>query len=172
VNVDKSLLGAQMIGAIALVWMAGGVSPERAIVVADKAPDFSVITDDGRNISRDNFGGKLLVINFWATWCPPCVYEMPSLKEFARTLQPNGVVVLAVSFDEQVGPYRKFLDRLQPPFLITRAGGRELAAAFGTFKIPETYILDRSGRVLRKYIDARDWMDAAILTDIRTLAAN
>jgi cytochrome c biogenesis protein CcmG, thiol:disulfide interchange protein DsbE len=169
VNVDKSLIAAQLIGSVALVWMAAGVSEQPLIAVGDKAPEFSVMTDGGRKLSRHDFGGKLLVVNFWATWCPPCVYEMPSLSEFARTLQPHGVVVLAVSFDEQDVSYRRFLERLQPPLLTSRAGGRELAAAFGTFKIPETYIIDGSGRVVRKHVNARDWMDAAILNDVQAL---
>ena len=168
-TLDNVLLVVQLAGLVALVWIATGAVKERIIAVGDKAPEFSVTTDDGRNLSRDDFGGKLLVVNFWATWCPPCVFEMPSLSRFARTLQPHGVVVLAVSIDEQNRPYREFLERLRPPFLTTRAGGSDLASAFGTLKVPETYIIDRTGRVLRKYVDARDWMDPAIVSDVQVL---
>jgi cytochrome c biogenesis protein CcmG, thiol:disulfide interchange protein DsbE len=171
-TLDNALLVAQLAGLVALVWTATGVVQERLIAVGDKAPDFSVTTDDGRTISRNNFGGQLLVVNFWATWCPPCIFEMPSLSEFARSLQPHGVVVLAVSIDEENRSYRDFLERLQPPFLTTRAGGSDLASEFGTVKVPETYIIDGTGRVLRKYVDARNWMEPAILSDIETLLGN
>lgn len=168
-NMDKTLLAVQIAGMAAMVWMTANASDDGPIGVGDRAPEFSVVADDGRAVSRDDFGGKLLMINFWATWCPPCLYEMPALNEFARLLQSRGLMVLAVSFDEDDEQYRGFLQQMQPAFLTTRAGGRELAASFGTFRIPETYIIDRRGRVVRKYVNARDWMDPAILNDIRDL---
>jgi thiol-disulfide isomerase/thioredoxin len=168
-TLDNTLMSVQVIGFVALVWTAMDVVQERLIAVGDRAPEFSVTTDDGRKLTRDNFGGKLLVVNFWATWCPPCVYEMPSLGEFAKTLQSRGVVVAAVSIDEDDRAYGEFLQRLRPSFHTTRAGGSDLAAQFGTVRIPETYIIDRTGRVLRKYIDGRNWMDPAILSDVEAL---
>jgi thiol-disulfide isomerase/thioredoxin len=167
--VDSILLAVQVSSFVAVVWIALDLVQEHVIAVGGQAPEFTVATDDGRRISRDDFDGKLLLVNFWATWCPPCVHEMPSLNEFARNYRSRGVVVLAVSFDEEGRPYREFLQKLQPEFATTRAGGREMGSAFGTFKIPETYLLDRSGRVLRKYVDARDWMDPGIVRDVEGL---
>src|SRR5881296_3277346 len=73
---------------------------ERLVVVGDSAPDFSITADNGRTISASNFGGKLLVLNFWATWCPPCVHEIPSLDQFQKQFANSGVVVLGVSVDK------------------------------------------------------------------------
>src|SRR5438034_11080815 len=72
---------------------------ERLVVVGDSAPDFSITADNGRTVSLSNFGGKLLVLNFWATWCQPCVEEIPSLDAFQNHFAKSGVVVLGVSVD-------------------------------------------------------------------------
>ena len=93
---------------------------ERVISVGDTAPDFSITADNGRAITRANFGGKLLVLNFWATWCPPCVEEVPSLDQFAKQMAGSGVVVLGVSVDKDRKLYRAFLDR-EPRFVRDRA---------------------------------------------------
>src|SRR5262245_1629613 len=73
---------------------------ERVVVLGDSAPDFSITADNGRTYSASNFGGKLLVLNFWATWCPPCIDEIPSLDRFQKRFANDGVVVLAISVDK------------------------------------------------------------------------
>src|SRR5215510_983364 len=73
---------------------------ERLVLVGDSAPDFSITADNGRTVTLSNFGGKLLVLNFWATWCEPCVVELPSLNEFQKKFANSGVVVLGVSIDK------------------------------------------------------------------------
>jgi peroxiredoxin len=92
---------------------------------------------------------------------------MPSLKQFASEMEPEGVVVVAVSIDESEQEYRTFLNRLQPRFLTSRDAEGELASEFGTFKVPETYVIDRTGRVLQKYVNSQDWMDQAIRKEMR-----
>ena len=86
----------------------------------DSAPSFSITADNGQTFSPTSFGGKLLVLNFWATWCPPCVSETPSLSEFQRQLTDSGVVVLAVSVDKSEKAYRDFLAKMKPAFVTAR----------------------------------------------------
>src|SRR5260370_20540469 len=76
---------------------------EHIVVVGDTAPDFSITADNGRTVTPTNFGGKLLVLNFWATWCPTCIEELPSLDQFQRQFADSGGVVLRLSMDK----YRK-----------------------------------------------------------------
>src|SRR5438477_7036369 len=90
---------------------------ERLVEVGDSAPDFSVTTDNGRTITAASFGGKLLVLNFWATWCPPCIEEIPSLDAFQRRFASQGVVVLGISVDKDEKAYREFLSRARLSFL-------------------------------------------------------
>src|SRR6476661_3202637 len=82
---------------------------ERLVVVGDSAPDFSITTS--------NFGGKLLVLNFWATWCPPCIEELPSLNAFQRRFANSGVVVLGISVDKDEKAYHDFLQKARISFL-------------------------------------------------------
>jgi peroxiredoxin len=128
-----------------------------------------VTTDRGRNVTVQNFGGKLLVLNFWATWCPPCVEETPSLEEFARELAPDGVVVLGVSVDRNADLYRKFLDKYQIPYETMRDPEANIPASYGTFQYPETYIIDRSGKVVEKIISNVNWMDPQFITHVRAM---
>ncbi|MBC8166193.1 MAG: TlpA family protein disulfide reductase, partial [Bryobacteraceae bacterium] len=127
------------------------------------APKFSVTTESGQKITQTEFGGKLLVLNFWATWCPPCVEEMPSLQEFARSTASSGVVVLGVSIDRNERAYKNFLQQNRLAFAVARDPEENISSSYGTFKWPETYVIDRTGKVLQKHIGPKDWTDPAIV---------
>ena len=144
---------------LAVVLTAGcyhGSKP-RGIDVA--APEFTV-QDSDRSVSLNQFRGKIVVLNFWASWCPPCVEELPSLMQMQTQLQDKGVVVVGISVDAEVGDYEKFLKDHSVNFLTVRDPGRQdgtnfiapVASNYGTFRFPETYIIDRNGVVRRKVI--------------------
>ena len=165
---DRILLGVMAVLVVAFIFVIKDLFVQRVVEAGEKAPNFRVTTENGRTITRDDFGGKVLVLNFWATWCPPCVEETPSLSEFARTAAKDGVVVLAVSVDKSEPAYKQFLQQMKPAFLTARDPEAEIPARFGSFKWPETYVIDTSGRVRHKYISNRNWMDPAIMTEIRS----
>jgi cytochrome c biogenesis protein CcmG/thiol:disulfide interchange protein DsbE len=142
---------------------------EKVIVVGDTAPSFTVTTEKGGTISTANFGGKLLVLNFWATWCPPCVEETPSLDQFARAFAGKGVVVLGISVDKDERAYKAFLARSGVTFHTARDPEAKINADYGTFKYPETYIIDTRGKVVRKYIGPENWTDGNMLSDVQSL---
>lgn len=122
-----------------------------------QAPQFSITTDEGRRITATSFGGKILVLNFWATWCAPCVQEIPSLNEFQKEFANKGVVVVAVSVDKNPQKYRTFLDHVHVSFNTTRDPTADLSAKYGTFQYPESYIIE-NGRVVRKIPNATNWL--------------
>lgn len=153
----------------ALVWVVAGTLEPRIVNAGDTAPNFTVTTDHGRVLSRANFGGKLLVLNFWATWCSTCIVEMPSLDAFQRQMAPQGVVVLGVSVDTNDQLYRQFLDRNKLAFETARDPKSDISADYGTFQFPETYIIDRSGKVVEKLISNQNWMDPQFLDHFRSL---
>src|SRR5437764_4541461 len=84
---------------------------DNVVKAGDRAPDFSIKADNGKTVTARDFGGKLLVLNFWATWCQPCVQEVPSLDNLQRKLGSKGLVVLGVSEDKDPEAYKEFLAR-------------------------------------------------------------
>ncbi|MFZ5928845.1 MAG: TlpA family protein disulfide reductase [Acidobacteriota bacterium] len=154
---------------VALCFIVADSLREKVVGVGDRAPSFSIVTDNGRRISADDFGGKVLVLNFWATWCPPCIDEIPSLDAMARQLAPRGVVVLGVSVDRNAAAYERFLKQARVSFLTARDPEARISASYGTFKYPETYVIDGRGRVRQKHIGPRNWLEPEILQSIEAL---
>jgi len=161
VKIDRLLRLAICLLVAVLAFTIYAAIHERVVVAGDSAPDFAITADSGRSLSAANFGGKLLVLNFWATWCPPCIEETPSLNRFAEQYADKGVVVLALSVDKDEKAYRAFLQRYRPAFQTARDA--KVHADYGTFMYPETYLIDSKGRVLRKYAEAEDWTSPEIV---------
>ena len=152
---------------VALIFAIYSGIHQRVVIAGDSAPDFHFVTENGHSISLNNFGGKVLVLNFWASWCPPCIEETPSLSELAHEFGPKGLVVLGVSVDDNEKAYRNFLARFQPEFLTTR--DQKIHEEYGTFIYPETYIIGSDGRVLRKVAEGADWMNPQMTQYIASL---
>ncbi len=142
----------------------------RIIQVGDQAPEFRLSTLDGKQASLSDFRGKIVLVHFWATWCPPCVEELPVLDRFSRSMTGADIQVLAVSVDENgaaaIAPFMK-KNALTLPVLLDPGAG--VSHTYGTFKFPETYILDRSGIVRYKVIGQADWSNPANIKVIRDL---
>ena len=162
----KILTGLMLAG---LAFFIADAFRDKVVAVGDKAPDFSIVTDSGKQISRSSFGGRVLVLNFWATWCPPCIEEIPSLDEFQKRLAPSGVVVLSVSVDQSEQAYREFLKKANVSFLTARDPAAKISADYGTFKYPETYVIDSTGKVVQKHIGAKLWTDENLVRSIQGL---
>jgi len=116
-----------------------------------------------------SFRGRILVLNFWASWCVPCIAETPSLNEFQDAFRQSGVVVLGISIDDDEQAYERFLDRFGVDFETARDPGRKISSRYGTFQIPETYIIDKNGIVAAKVISNHDWMEPTTLRLIKSL---
>jgi cytochrome c biogenesis protein CcmG, thiol:disulfide interchange protein DsbE len=173
VKIDRFLrLGIVILtGVLAFVIYAG--IHQRVIAKGDSAPDFVITADNGRAVSVPNFGGKLLVLNFWASWCGPCVEETPSLSKFAQEYADKGVVVLGISVDKDENAYRNFMQKYAPKFLTVR--DLKLHEDYGTYLYPETYIIDAKGKVLLKIpetpdaVASIDWTDPKVTRYIDSL---
>jgi peroxiredoxin len=137
----------------------GGSRPPR---IGNAAPDFTV-QDSDRKVTLSDLRGKVVILNFWATWCPPCIEELPSLIQLNQKIKDKGIVLLGVSIDVDADAYHKFLQDRKIEFLTVRDGDQKSSNLYGTFKYPETYIIDRNGIVRRKFIGAVDWTSPEIM---------
>jgi cytochrome c biogenesis protein CcmG, thiol:disulfide interchange protein DsbE len=142
---------------------------DRIVDPGDRAPEFSITTESGKRITAKDFGGKVLVLNFWATWCPPCIEEIPSLNQFARDHRDKGVVVLGVSVDKSDKAYRRFLGAMPMTFETAHDPAAGISGEYGTFMYPETYIINKDGVVVEKLIGGKDWTNPDVIRNIRAL---
>lgn len=141
---------------LVLAALSACYSGSRPPRIGTAAPDFTV-QDSDRSVKLSDYRGQIVVLNFWATWCPPCVEEMPSLVEMQRRMKAKGITVVAVSVDVDQGAYNQFIKEHNVSLLTVRDAGQKSNALYGTFKFPETYIIDRSGVMRRKFLGAVDW---------------
>ena len=144
-----------------LCGLIGCYSGNRPARIGSNAPDFTV-QDSDHKVTLSQFRGQVVVLNFWATWCPPCIEETPSLVQMQAHLKDKGVTVLAVSVDEDDVQYHKFLKQYGFNMVTVRDEGRKAPSLYGTFGWPETFIIDRNGVIRRKFIGAVDWTSPEI----------
>ena len=149
-----------VLAVVGVLFFAGQQGGKRSKLVreGDPAPEFRLTALDGQNVSLSSLRGKVVLVHFWATWCPPCVEELPVLDRLYRSLFGSDLEVLAVSVDEggagAVGPFI-MRNRIALPVLLNP--DHSVASQYGTFKFPETYLVDRQGVIRRKFIGAVDW---------------
>jgi len=133
-------------------------------IAGKKAEDF-VVTVEGRQARLSDFKGKVVVLNFWASWCGSCVEEMPDLNRLQERIRSRGGVVLGVSVDEDCRNFEHFLTEHPVAFRTTcnESLNEKVSLDYGTSQIPETYIIDRQGRIARKVIGPQRWDSAAMM---------
>ncbi len=128
--------------------------------IGSPAPEFSV-ADGGHRVDLASLRGRIVIVNFWATWCAPCIEELPSLLALQRRLPQ--VAVVAISQDEDPLAYQRFLVANRVDLVTVRDPSGRVPALYGTVKIPESYVIDRNGTLRRKFVSAQDWTSPEIL---------
>jgi cytochrome c biogenesis protein CcmG/thiol:disulfide interchange protein DsbE len=132
-----------------------------ASIAGKTAEDFS-LTIDSKPVRLSGYRGRVVVLNFWASYCQPCVEEAPSLNRLQQYIEPRGGTVLGVSLDPEPAGYEQFLKNFAVPYPTWRDpnlqdGKSKIALNYGTSLIPETYVIDRRGKILRKLVSAQQW---------------
>ncbi len=142
---------------------------DNVVKAGDSAPDFSIRAENGKTVTAREFGGKLLLLNFWATWCQPCVQEIPSLDALQKELGPKGLVVLGVSVDKDQKAYTEFIKRFGISFLTARDPEQVINGKYGTLQYPESYLIDRSGKVVEKIVGQENWSAGQMVKHVKSL---
>ena len=135
--------------------------------IGTTAPDFTV-SDGQKTVQLSQLRGKPVLLNFWATWCPPCVEEVPSLVALQQQMGGK-VVVLAVSMDVDEEAYKTFTAKRMPGVLTVRDPDHKSSEMYGTFAYPESFLIDKDGKIERKFIGAVEWTSPEMMEYFRKL---
>jgi len=151
-------------------WASAAVPPwEIDGLLQKEAPPLDVVDLQGVRHTMRGLRGKVVVINFWASWCPPCREEMPSLTRMYNTLKGKGVVLLAVSIDEDRNALEGFLRKTPLNFPVVHDSNGRWAAAYKVYTYPTTFIIDRYGVVRRYLLGSQEWDSGALLEELGRL---
>ena len=132
------------------------------------APPIELFTPDGTPFTLASLRGKVVLVNFWATWCEPCVTEMPSLQRLRDQLAPR-FEVLGVNYQEGPARIKAFVDKSGVSFPIVRDTDGAIAKSWGARIFPASYVVDRAGSVRHVLIGGADWTSPELVTTIRKL---
>ena len=132
-----------------------------------ESPAFSTEDAAGNPVDSTSFRGKLVVLNFWATWCPPCRLEMPAMERLYQEFRGKGLEIVAVNFMESREQVRAFAEEQKLTYPMLLDGKAEIAEQYGVMRLPETVLIGREGEVLAKSIGFKDWYK----DDVRELVA-
>jgi thiol-disulfide isomerase/thioredoxin len=152
------VLGALILAAaFGLIWVGDSQIPAPVGRGGD-APDFDLaLLSGGERFVLSEHRGKVVLVNFWATWCKPCEDEMPSMERLYRDLAPAGFELVAVSVDEDPADVEKFKQRMGVSFPIALDPAQEVSALYQTQGFPESLLVGPDGQILERYVGPREW---------------
>jgi peroxiredoxin len=128
----------------------------KVAATGSSAPDFSVTDIDGKKFSLSDYRGKVVLLDFWATWCTPCRAEIPHFVDMQQQLGPQGFQVIGISMDDEAKPVKEFSDQFKINYPVA-LGDDKLAQSFGgVLGLPVNFLIDRDGNVVKKFLGATD----------------
>jgi len=126
-------------------------------LIGKNAPDFSLEDLNGRNVSLSSFGGKPILLNFWATWCPYCRKERAHLAKLYKDYSDKNLVIVSISIDRSFEKLKKFMEKEPAQFPILFDGQGRVASTFHVAGLPTSFLIDRKGIIKRKFTGFREW---------------
>ncbi|MEZ5589250.1 MAG: redoxin domain-containing protein [Gammaproteobacteria bacterium] len=151
---------------------AQAVEPLLALDEPVAAPAFTLPDAQGQSHSLADYQGKVLVVNFWATWCPPCIHEMPALQNLRTTLQARGLEVIGINMGETQDDITRFTDRLSVDFPLLLDENLVATMAWQVQNLPTTFVVNRDGMIVYSEVGDKPWDDPVILQQIEALLNN
>ena len=135
--------------ALAVLLVVAASAAHAAVAVGDRAPDLELAALEGPSLRLDELRGRVVVLDFWATWCPPCVAQLEALQRFRSERSNTDLVVLVASIDDDAAVAREYLARKFPGagFRALHDAGGGALSAFGADGVPALYVIDREGIV-------------------------
>jgi cytochrome c biogenesis protein CcmG/thiol:disulfide interchange protein DsbE len=161
-------LGLIFAGAILLAFAFPSYRQGEPSLAGRKAAEFDFQLA-GQPAHLRDLQGKVVLLDFWASWCPPCLEESPSLNQLQQDISQRGGVILAISEDEDQAAYEKFIQDNHVNFPTYRDPTKKIKESYGTVMIPEAYLIDRQGKIARKIVGGQNWQSPEIMGSINTL---
>ena len=128
-------------------------------MINSKAPDFTLKDLNGKSISLSSFKGKVVLLNFFATWCPPCRAEMPAFNKLYREKKIRGLEIISVSTDRSINDIKDFLQKNKVDFPILFDADRSVSKQYRVFSMPTTFLIDKTGKIVEKFYGEYDWTE-------------
>lgn len=139
---------------------ADGISPLNSNnIVNSKAPDFTLKDMNGKIVSLSAFKGKVVLLNFFATWCPPCRAEMPAFNKLYRALKQRGLEVIAISSDRSINDIKDFLEKNKVDFPVLFDADHAANKQYRVFSLPTTFLINKNGLIVEKFYGEYDWTE-------------
>ncbi len=138
-------------------------------LIGKPAPDFILKSVNGKETSLASFRGRIILLNFWATWCPPCKAEMPSMNKLYNLFKGRGLVVIAVSTDNSVKKVEKFLHKNPVDFVVLSDPAIKTSRKYKVFSLPTSFLIDKDGMIVKKFFGEQEWMKKYIQDEIEAL---
>lgn len=155
-----------LLGAVAL--FAAQPSPwEIEGLIGKKAPDFALKDINNKPFNLSSLRGKVVILNFWATWCPPCRAEMPSLNNLYREFRNKGLEVVAISTDRYSSIIKDYISKNPIDFTVLIDTDNKVSRQFKVFSIPTTFLIDRNGIIIERYLGEENWASPEIKKKIK-----
>lgn len=133
------------------------------------APDFTLSDPAGKKVSLKDYRGKIVFLNFWASWCSPCRAEMPGMDRLYREFKDKGLEMLAVNVKDKRDDALRFMKELKISYPVAMDPEGEVGLLYGAWGMPTTYLIDRKGQVLARMWGPADWYSPGARNLIRTL---
>ena len=140
-------------------------------LIGTKAPDFTLKDLSGGTASLSSMKGKAVLVNFWATWCPPCRDELPSLSRLSGIYKNKGLVVFAVATDKRSDEVKSFLAKHSYTFQTLMDPDLKTSRQFRVFSMPTSFLIDRNGLIVKRYLGEEEWDSPEIRKDIEKALA-
>ena len=119
--------------------------------------NFKLLDLNGNEVSLNNYQGKVIMLNFWATWCPPCRNEMPSMESLHKKMEDSNFVMIAVNIQEKNSIVKEFIKKNKYTFPVIIDETGEVSAKYQIRSIPTTFIIDTKGKIAGVFTGSRDW---------------
>ncbi|MDQ6969046.1 MAG: TlpA disulfide reductase family protein [Mariprofundus sp.] len=113
--------------------------------------------------------GEVILLNFWATWCPPCRKEIPSMADLHDKYAPQGLKIIAISVDKRSDDLAKFVAEYRMPFQVLHDADGAVARRYGVFRYPESFLIDRDGKVVHHLVGAVEWMSVSVTKTVEKM---